>query len=552
MTDPLRSRLNSRLAALRTERYSWWVHWAEIAKYILPRRYNWLVTPNQYSRGMALNSAIIDSTATTAIRVLSSGMMSGITSPTRPWFRLRMDGYGKDDINPVNLWLAECERRMMRVFQESNFYNSVAQVYVDLAAFGTAPMLIYEDYENVIACYNPCAGEYYIGNNANLSVGIFFREIIMSTSQMVEEFGRENCSDIVQREFDLGGANLAAQHMVCHGIEPNLGKDGISSRFKYQEFYWEHGDHREEKFLRKKGYFENPAIVPRWDVSGNDAYGRSVGMDMLGDVKQLQQETRRKGQAIDKMANPPMVADVELKNQPASLLPGGVTYLTKKEGVGFKPAYENFRPPVQELMQDIEQIQKRIQVTAFNDLFLMFQNMQAEPRSAAAVDARREEKLIMLGPVLERFQTEALDPYVDRVFGIMLRGGLLPEAPPEIAGRPIEVEYVSMLAAAQSAVQTAGVERIFQVIGNLVGIKPEIVDTFKFDESIRYYGANLAVPPNLFPTAEEIAKVRAERAKAQSQAVNPDLAKGAADAAKTLSQTDLGGGQSALQAMIGQ
>ena len=34
------------------------------------------------------NSKIIDPTASLASSVLSSGMMSGITSPARPWFRL--------------------------------------------------------------------------------------------------------------------------------------------------------------------------------------------------------------------------------------------------------------------------------------------------------------------------------------------------------------------------------------------------------------------------------------------------------------------------------
>ena len=54
---------------------------------------------------------------------------------------------------------------MMLVFQESNFYNSVATVYFDLVVFGTSVMLIYEDFDNVIHCYNPCFGEYYLDND---------------------------------------------------------------------------------------------------------------------------------------------------------------------------------------------------------------------------------------------------------------------------------------------------------------------------------------------------------------------------------------------------
>ena len=77
---------------------------------------------------------------------------------------------------------------------------------------------------------------------------------------------------------------------------------------------------------------------------------------------------------------------------------------------------------------DIQDVQKRIKEIFFNDLFLMFQQMEAEPRSATAIDARREEKMVMLGPVLERFQNEALDKVIDRVFNIMLRAQTVPTA----------------------------------------------------------------------------------------------------------------------------
>ena len=80
--------------------------------------------------------------------------------------------------------------------------------------------------------------------------------------------------------------------------------------------------------LRVSGFHDWPVMTTRWDVQGNDPYGRCPGMDALGDIKQLQQETRRKAQAIDKMVNPPLLADVQLKNQPMSLLPGGTTYVS--------------------------------------------------------------------------------------------------------------------------------------------------------------------------------------------------------------------------------
>lgn len=551
-TQTLRAHLDGRLFAMRDDRYSWWIHWRELAVYILPRRYRWLVTPNQQSRGQEINQAIIDSTGTVAARALSAGMMSGNTSPTRQWFNLRIQGFGTDENDPVNEWLSEVRTRMMRVFQESNFYNAAAVVYMDLAVFGTAPIIIYEDSENIIHCINPCAGEYYVANNDKGVVGVLYREFTMTVGALVEWFGEENVSDPILTSYKRGGGELQQEIKVAHAIEPNRGPiKAVPEKFAWREIYWEYGGPDTDKFLAKRGFYEVPFACPRWDISGNDAYGRSPGMDALGDIKQLQMETKRKAQAIDKLANPPMVADVELQNKPASTLPGGVTFLAKKEGVGFKPAYENFRPPIKDLMVDIQDIRERIRQIFFNDLFLMFQQLEAEPRSATAIDARKEEKMIMLGPVLERLQTEFHDKVIDRTFQIMLRGGLLPDPPEEIQGHPIQVEYVSMLAAAQKAVETAGIERLFQWVGQLAGAKPDLLEKPDWEYSIEKYSSLLGNDPKLLVDSDTYKALLKNKQQQQAMAANAQMGEQVANASKNLSQTEVGGGINAVQALLG-
>src|SRR5690606_13879979 len=124
-------------------------------------------TPNEQTSTF-INNAIYDSTGSIAVRTLSAGMMSGITSPSRPWFKLKIEGFQVEDTHPVAMWLHEVERRMMVVLHKSNFYNSIATVYQDISVFGTAAMLIYEDYDEVIRCYNPALGEYMLDNSSRL------------------------------------------------------------------------------------------------------------------------------------------------------------------------------------------------------------------------------------------------------------------------------------------------------------------------------------------------------------------------------------------------
>ncbi len=558
----LRRLVEGRLLGLRVNRYSWWTHARELADYLLPRRYRWLVTPNMMARGSPINQHIIDSTGTLAARNLASGMMSGISSPTRPWFKLKVGRVDSTQTSPISLWLAECERLMMLVFQESNFYNAIATVYFDLVVFGTAVVLMYEDFDDVIRCYNPAFGEYYVDMDGKFRPVVFYREFTLTIAQVVDEFGRDSVSESVGRLYDQGGSNLTREIIVAHAIEPNDGKFGIAKHFAFREVYWEWGGTQSQQaasgasgFLRKRGYHEQCAIIVRWDLVSNDAYGRSPAMDALGDVKQLQMETRRKAQAIDKMVNPPMVADIQLKNQPASLLPGGVTYVAgMKEGrAAFTPVY-SVMPPVKDMMEDLNEVRDRIKKIFFNDLFQTISQYETRSNvSATEIDARRAESLVMLGPVLERIENELLSPVIERTFAVMSRAGILPPAPSQIAGANIDIEYVSMLATAQSAAATSGIERLLSLAGNLAGIDPSVVDNIDIDYALDKMSSLLNNDPKMIRSPEALAAIRQQRAQQQAQAQQAEMAEKMAAGAKTLSETDVGGGRNALQQMgIGQ
>jgi hypothetical protein len=555
--------VDGRLSGMRVNRYSWWTHWREVADFELPRRYKWLITPNQMARGSPINQHILDSTGTLAARNLASGLVSGKSSPTRPWFKLKIGRLDSTQTSPISLWLAECERLLALIFHESNFYNAIAVYYMDLVVFGTAALLIYEDFENVIKCYNPCLGEYYVDLDGAYRPVIFYREFTMTVSAVVDEFGIENCSDSIRNLYNDGqGANLTREIIVAHAIEPNndgrARQFGFSPEFKYREAYWEYGGSsapqgggtNAQGFLRRRGYYDQCAIICRWDLVSNDPYGRSPGMDALPDIKQLQLETRRKAQAIDKMVNPPMVADVQMKNQPASLLPGGITYVNGFAASGkpaFASAYDT-KFPVGEIKEDLDEVKERIRRTFFNDVLQTAS--QYETRSnvtAIEWDMRKSESLVMLGPALERIDHEALKPIIERVFNIAKRAGILPPPPPEIAGQSMEIEFVSMLQQAQQAAQSAGIERLLSLAGNLVAVKPETMDKIDTDYALDKYSFLLNNDPRLMRSDEQTRAIREDRARQQAQAQAAEQADLMAKAGKTLSETDVGGGINALQ-----
>ena len=150
----LRSQCDRRLAALERERTSWFTHWQELSKFILPRRGRFLVSPNQGDRGGKINSAIRDESGTFAARTFAAGMMSGITSPARPWFRFTLGKRDpRRDSEEVRAWLDDIRQVTLDAFARSNAYNALGSVYEELGVFGTGVMLIDEDEEDDIRCY---------------------------------------------------------------------------------------------------------------------------------------------------------------------------------------------------------------------------------------------------------------------------------------------------------------------------------------------------------------------------------------------------------------
>ena len=552
----LRKEVSARLKHLHEARLSWWRHWGELAAYLLPRRYKWLITANEWRRGSPINQRIIDSSATVAARVCASGMMSGITSPSRPWFRLTVQDDAVAAMPDVKLWLDAVVDSMEKAMASSNYYVAKAIQYLDLVIFGTAPMIIYEDPVRVLRCFNPCAGEYYAAAGPSFTVDTLYRKFTMTIDQLVREFGVENCSPSIQEAYK-NRTNLDRELIVNHAIEPNpnyipeggsLGKTGVPAHFMYREVYWEEGGSGED-VLRVRGFLDQPFSCPRWDAESNEAYGRSPAMDALGDVKQLQLQQKRKSQAIDKEVNPPMVADISMKNFPASLRPGEVTYVTGTNGVGFKPAFQT-QMNLANLKTDMDDVRTRIKAVFFNDLFLMISNLDTV-RTATEIDARKEEKLIQLGPVLERFEAEGLNPDVDRIFKIMARAGRFPPPPQQLDLSKLRVTYVSMLAEAQRASSTSAIERVAQFIGGLAAAVPSVLDNMNTDEMVETYADLMGVSPKILRSPDAMKQMRDARNKAQQQQAAMQQSMAAAQGAQTLSKTDVGGGQNALQAVLG-
>ncbi len=572
----LTGHLEPRLNSLRTWRNSWMQqNYINLAQYIEPRRSiqmtqstGGIPAPNTMSRGKQINNSIVDPTATYAVRVCASGMMSGLASPSRPWFKVVPSIKGTQIDAEGRAWLDDVEDRIYTILAGSNFYNSFAQECEDLVVFGTAPVIIYEDEQDLIRCYNPCVGEYYLSSGATLRVDGLNRTFVMTVEQIVDYFGADNCPEDIQKLWQAKGSALQTERIVAHSIEPNFGigeesAGKLPDHFTWREVYWLYGA-AGDKPLAIRGFVDQPFTAARWSTQSNDAYGRSVGMDVLPDVIQLQVETMRKAEAIEKMVRPPLLADVQLKNQPSSTLPGHVTYVAGlSAGTGMRPIY-SVNPEISALERDLLAIQERIKKGFFNDILLPLINQPGDRRTAWEAQAIVSEKLSVLGPVIENIITESLKPKLRRIFAIMERKNMLPPIPDSMKNIPLQVDFISSLALAQKSASTGGLERIAGIVGNLVAVYPEAKDSINVDIFVAKFSELLDNPQAILRSPEEIAQLRQQAAAAaqkqqqmideqhQSTVANTqaDTMATGAQAAQTLAGTTVGAGKTALQQLF--
>lgn len=533
MTDDLKRRCAERWEALKSERSSWMSHWQEISEVLTPRTGRFLVSDN--NKGEKRHRAILDNTGTRALRTLAGGMMAGMTSPARPWFRLTTLNPELDESYEVKDWLGRVTSLMQMVFAKTNIYQSLTMAYEELGAYGTAAIILYDDPDSIIHCMPLTIGEYCIATDGRGRVNTLYREFRMTVAQLVQEFGFENCSSATQAMFNQRQYDKWVT--VVNAIEPRDMRDPEkldAKNMPYRSVYFEECS-EQGKVLRESGFRTFPVLCGRWGVSGGDIYGTSPGMEALGDLHQLQQEQLRKSQAIDYQSNPPVLVPADLKDDDSAIVPGGTVFVdSTAQAQMVRTAFDvNLR--LDFLLQDIQDVRSRVNEAFYKDIFMMLTEQGGDRMTATEVAERHEEKMLMLGPVLDRLNSEMLDPLITLVYERLEESGLLPPLPEELQGVELNVDFISILAQSQKAVTTNAIDRFVNALNVVAGMKNEVLDKFNVDYWADTYADSLGVDAKLIVPDKAALQIRQARAEAQQKQAQLEQAQQAASALKDVS-----------------
>lgn len=538
----------SRYQALHTDRAPWLTHWADLADRIDPMAVR--IESSDRNRGERSRGKIIDNTPTLALQTLKAGLMAGMTSPARPWLRLSLPDQDLMEFEPVKEWLSGETKRILRVFHRSNTYLMLHQMYGDLGLAGSGCAIAMDNYEKVVSHYSSPLGEFCLAGDFLGTVNTVGRRFHKTVGEVVGEFGYANVSETVRTQYDNG--NYQSPVAVIHMIEPRRERDPRKMDGKNKAYascyYEEQRDGIDPVVLRESGYDDFPALCPRWDRRSGDIYGTSPAMMALGDIKQLSHEQLMKGKGIEYKVNPPVNAPTSLEQTPMDMLPGGVVYSDMAgPNSRIQPLWE-VNLDLNDLREDIYDIRQRIDSAFFKDVFRMFEGGPGV-KTATEVAERHEEKMLMLGPVLERLHGELLRPLVENTFARMVETGMVAPPPPELENIELNVEFTSVLAQAQQAVGTDAVDRYVNTIGVVAQMKPGVLDKFDEDVWADQYADALGVDPKMIIGSERVAFLREERAKQQQQAEAREAAAQVAATAKDLGSVETAGGNMAMDVM---
>jgi len=543
----LRKHCQRRASAMSMAQQDWLPDWRDVSEYVDPARGRFSQNSNRRTRRS--RAKVINSKATEVLRVMAAGMMSHMTPKASPWFRVSAPDPDLNENFAVKLWLDVVTQRIRDTLASSNFYKAMPILYTEDGMFGTAPMLVLEDPRDVVRFYPLTCGTYAIALDAYGRVDTLWRKYPRTARQLEERYGREALPRTVQECLSDKAGRQDQEFWVHSMIEPNpdarpgtgpLGLQAPQHR-PWREVVWleECGSADGSGVIHVGGHYEAPFVTARWNPVAEDTYSTCPGVDLLGDIKQLQYLEGEKLALMEQVADPTLAVPDSLRLKGgARLRKGGQVYLPPDQvGAQIQPIYTPNAQALLQIREEIATIEGRIERGFYYQLFLMMEALGDQTgRTATEIAERREEKAAVLGPTLESITDEVLDPVVIRTFRLLERAGRIPPPPEELADAPLKIEYTSILAQAAKANGTVSIQRTVEFaafVAQATG-RPDALDKIDGDQAIDEFADRVGSPAALVRSDDDVAQIRQSRAQREQMAQMAAMAGPVKDAATAL------------------
>jgi hypothetical protein len=530
------SRIYARWRQLDDEFSPWREFYRDVAEYIWPvsgvfleEEYN----PNQTPK---IHSGLLHDAGEYANKIYGAGFQGGLCSPSREWFRLTLKDRDRAEFHTVRDWLDQVEKILYQIFRDSNFYPAAHTGFEEQGAFGTECLLMTTHPDRVVHFYPLSAGEYRIAANAERKIDTIYRQTWMTAVAMARAFGVDALSTRTKSLLDSAPFTWVK---VLHVIEPRDNYDPTKMdalNMPWRSVWIEDGV--TDKVLRESGFKRFPAAVTRVATRGQSTYGYGPGHAVLGRTKLVQEMEKESLTGLKMMIHPPVGVPPQYEGV-LNLAPAGANRVDMSRNAGIRPIFE-VNLPVEAIEGKIAQVEQKIARAFYNDLFLMITNVErvtGTPPTATEIMERKEEKMLMLGPSVERQAREKLGPVIEFTFEAALEAGRIPPPPPELQGQPLEIEYISVLAQAQKLATAQGLRAYLAEVERVANLNPDSMLKTDLYEYLEQYGQLLGIPSKVMVPQNEVEQELAAIQQQRAQQQQMEQAAQSAQIARSLGQT---------------
>ena len=482
----------------------------ELADYFLPRSAQFIARNTR--KPYVKSKKIIDSTPLIALRNFSSGMMSGATSPTNRWFKTVFTNADLANDYYLKNWCSNQEELTRKILYSSNFYQCLPEIYKQLGVFGFCAVGMEPDYDNVVNFKVLPLGSYYYARNSKGKIDTFCRVYMETAKNIVEKYGDACPLEIVE----VAKENPLKQYELIHFVEKNKYYRIKHLSSKYAKYVSAVILSSKNEFLSLKGFSKFPYVVfESSNPSDSDYPNDCPGVNALADVKQLMMMVKEYAKAVKKIVCPTYKGPASLKNKKLADVPGA--YIEEDEnGRGISPVYE-VNPRVLELKQEKDELKQTIKEHFYNDLFAMILNTAERGRTATEVNELKEEKMVLLSPLLEQIHC-ALREILTWIYDEQIRVGIIEPLKKQYQNCRFQIEFISSLAQAQKVSNISSMERFTTFVSNIANaIDPVLKSKLNGEKIIEDYATFANISPTQIVPSDEIEKIRNEMKNSQNQ-----------------------------------
>ena len=509
-------------------------HLREVAERVRPEHNDFQNTTR--SEGDKRQQKIFDATAPLALPKFAAAVISMTMPATQQYHGLAGPEALKDDQQVKRYYEAVASLLFrVRYNPHANFQSQTSEVILDVGAFGTGVLFIDDVVGTGIRYKSFPLAESYIAEDPHGRVNRVHRKFKFTAQQAVARFGADKVSQAIKTAFEK---NPMEKFWFLHTVGDNneyTPTQKLNPK-KSMRFHSCYIDMEARQTVEEGGYRTFPFAVPRYATAPKEVYGRGPGMQVLPDIKMLNEMSKVIIRAGQMVIAPPMMLSDDASLQPFNMRTNALNY-GYVDGNGRPmaiPLQTNARVDI-----GLDLMNQRRE--AINDAFLvtLFRILVQEPQiTATEAMLRAQEKGQLLAPTMGRIQSELLGPVIEREIDILSAAGALPEMPPQLAeyGGEYSIVYQSPLNHAQQAGVGIGILNTFQALAPLLQVDPSIMQNFDIDGAARRVAEVNGFPASLIRSMEEITALKEQAASAAQAQQLLAAAPVAASSAKDLAQ----------------